>query len=179
MGSGLVTSSSLLVSWGWCGSEPFPGIWDLCTRGCQGRDASHTGHGAGPGHAAVSLPRAVGVGTGQFRQWLIQGGCCTTFLLARSSCRESRLPQLPDLTHTGGPGAAARPCPSRNTGHPHVLSLPGGPGGRERKGQGRSCSSAANPGSCSRCSAAPAVCASHQVERVLRVAGRPGTLLTV
>ncbi|XP_063273969.1 small integral membrane protein 35 isoform X1 [Prinia subflava] len=51
-----------------------------------------------------------------------------------SSCRDSRLLQRPDLAHTGGPGAAARPCPSRNIAH-HVSCREGRLEGREGAGQ--------------------------------------------
>lgn len=113
-----------------------PGCEDRCSRGCQGRDAPHTRHGAGPGHDAVTLPRAVGVGTGQFRQ-PADSGSCTTFLPPRSSRCESRLQQLPDLAHTGGPGAPARPCPSRNTGRPRTLSPARSAGWKGKEGAGQ------------------------------------------
>ncbi|XP_039420663.1 uncharacterized protein LOC120411236 [Corvus cornix cornix] len=80
--------------------------------------------------------------------------------LPDSSRCESRLQQLPDLTHTGGPGAPARSCPSRNTGCPRTLSPARSAGWKGQGRTGRSCSSARTLGAAARCSAAPAVCGS-------------------
>lgn len=94
-----------------------------------------TGQGLGTTPSPSHGPWAWG--RGSFGSRLIQGSCCTTFLLPRSSCRDSRLLQLPDLAHTGGPGAPARPCPSRDIGHPRMLSRARRAGWKGKEGQGR------------------------------------------
>lgn len=98
-------------------------------------------HGTGQGLGTTPSPShgQWAWGRDSFGSRLIQGGCCTTFLPPRSSRCESRLQQLPDLAHTGGPGAPARPCPSRNTGRPRTLSPARSAGwkGKEEAGQDR------------------------------------------
>ena len=110
-------------------------------------------------------------------------------LLSRSSCCVSHsCSRLPDLTHAGpcrGQGfLLGSPLAQQKQGAlgAHV-SWPPEPcreGPAERKGRLVPLVCCATWELAARCSAAPQVFAgSHQVEQVLRVAGRPETLLTM
>lgn len=129
----------------------------------------HAGHGAGPGHGADTSHGRWAWGPGSFGSRLIQGGCCTTFLLPRSSCRDSRLLQQLLTSPTPGVPGSCSPLPQQKHWSPtHAEPCQG------KEGQGRSC---AVPGRWWPMLGGPALCPSRWSGcRGLQGALGPGSL---